>query len=148
MDIKTLFGLEGKNVVITGAGSGMGKAAARLLTDLGANVYATVRRKPLDFPVTKEIRADLGSKEGVDAILPELPNKIEALFLCHGIANSYGKTNALQVQLTNFYSFKYMTEQLLPRIAENGSVNQYRFALVNNHQFLQTPEFPNQYQNC
>jgi NAD(P)-dependent dehydrogenase (short-subunit alcohol dehydrogenase family) len=28
MDIKTLFGLEGKNVVITGAGSGMGKAAA------------------------------------------------------------------------------------------------------------------------
>lgn len=122
MDIKALFGLEGKNVVITGAGSGMGKAAARLLTDLGANVYATVRRKPLDFPVTKEIHGDLGSQAGVDAVIAELPENIEALFICHGISNSFGKTNALQVQLTNFYSFKYMTEQLLIRIADNGSV--------------------------
>ena len=123
MDIKELFGFEGKNVVITGAGSGMGKAAARLLVELGANVYATVRRKPLDFAVTKEIKADLGSKEGIDAVLPEFPETIDALFLCHGISNSFGKTNALQVQFTNFYSFKYLTEQLLPRIADNGSVS-------------------------
>ena len=123
MDIKGLFGFEGKNVVITGAGSGMGKAATRLLTELGANVYATVRRKPLDFPVTKEIPSDLGSKEGVDAVIAQLPEEIDALFICHGISNTLGKTNALQVQLTNFYSFKYLTEQLLPRIKDNGSVS-------------------------
>lgn len=123
MDIKALFGFEGKNVVITGAGSGMGKAAARLLVELGANVYATVRRKPLDFSVTKEIPSDLGSKEGVDAVIRQLPGEIDALFICHGISNTLGKTNALQVQLTNFYSFKYMTEQLLPRIKNNGSVS-------------------------
>lgn len=123
MDIKQLFGFEGKNVVITGAGSGMGKAATRLLAELGANVYATVRRKPLDFPVTKEIPSDLGSREGVDAVIAQLPEKIDALFICHGISNTLGKTNALQVQLTNFYSFKYLTEQLLPRIADNGSVS-------------------------
>jgi len=45
MKIKELFGFKGKNVVITGAGSGMGYAAAKLLVQLGANVYATVRRK-------------------------------------------------------------------------------------------------------
>lgn len=123
MDIKSLFGFEGKNVVITGAGSGMGKAAAGLLTELGANVYATVRRKPLDFPVTKEIPSDLGSKEGVDAVIRQLPDSIDALFICHGISNTLGKTNALLVQLTNFYSFKYLTEQLLPRIKDNGSVS-------------------------
>lgn len=123
MDIKDLFGLNGKNVVITGAGSGMGKAAARLLVELGANVYATVRRKPLDFPVAKEIPSDLGSKEGVDAVIKQLPERIDALFICHGISNTLGKTNALQVQLTNFYSFKYMTEQLLTRISDNGSVS-------------------------
>ena len=33
MDLKGLFGFENKNVVITGAGSGMGKAAARLLAE-------------------------------------------------------------------------------------------------------------------
>ena len=31
MELKSLFGLEGKNVVITGAGSGMGHAAAKTL---------------------------------------------------------------------------------------------------------------------
>ena len=123
MDIKELFGLEGKNVVITGAGSGMGKAAARLLVQLGADVYATVRRKPLDFSVKKEIPSDLGSKEGADAVITQLPERIDALFVCHGISNSPGKTNALQVQLINFYSFKYLTEQLLPRIADDGSVS-------------------------
>ncbi|MBR0373603.1 MAG: SDR family oxidoreductase [Mogibacterium sp.] len=122
MDLKQLFGYEGKNVVITGAGSGMGKAAAKLLVELGANVYATVRRKPLDFAVTKEIKCDLGSKEGIDMIIPELPEKVDALFICHGISNSLGKTNALEVQKTNFYSFKYLTELVLPRIADNGSV--------------------------
>lgn len=123
MEIKDLFGLKGKNVVITGSGSGMGYAATRLLGELGANVYATVRRKPLDFPVKKEIPSDLGSKEGVDAVIAQLPEQIDALFVCHGISNTPGKTNALQVQLTNFYSFKYLTEQLLPRIKDNGSVS-------------------------
>lgn len=60
-------------MLVTGAGSGMGKAAARLLTELGANVYATVRRKPVDFAVAKQIPCDLGSKEGVDAMLAQLP---------------------------------------------------------------------------
>lgn len=122
MNLKELLGLEGKNVVITGAGSGMGYAAAKLLKEAGARIYATVRRKPLDFEVTKEIPCDLGSKDGIDAVIAELPETIDALFVCHGISNSLGKTNALQVQLTNFYGFKYLTETLLPRIADNGSV--------------------------
>lgn len=122
MNILDLFGLQGKNVLVTGAGSGMGKAAARLLTELGANVYATVRRKPVDFPVTKQIPCDLGSQEGVDTMLAQLPDRLEAIYICHGISNTQGNTNALQVQLTNFYSFKYITERLLPRITDNGSV--------------------------
>ena len=122
MELNSIFGLEGKNVVVTGAGSGMGYAAAKLLVELGANVYATVRRKPLDFAVTREIRADLGSQAGADAAIAELPDTIDALYLCHGIANAPGRTNAMEVQLTNFYSFKYLTERLLDRIADDGSV--------------------------
>lgn len=117
-----LFGLEGKNVVITGAGSGMGYAAAKLLKQLGANVYATVRRKPLDFEVTKEIQVDLGNPAQLDYLIEQLPEHIESLFICHGISNTLGYTNALEVQLTNFYSFKYLTEKLLPRINDNGAV--------------------------
>ena len=63
MELLNVFGMKGKNVLVTGAGSGMGKAAARFLTELGANVYATVRRKPVDFSVAKQIPCDLGTQE-------------------------------------------------------------------------------------
>lgn len=122
MDIGGLFGLEGKNVVVTGAGSGMGRAATRLLAELGANVYATVRRHPLDFPVKREIPSELGTREGLDALVAELPPVIDALFVCHGISNSVGMTNGLEVQLTNFLSFRYLAEALLPRMSEGSSV--------------------------
>ena len=122
MDIGGLFGLEGKNVVVTGAGSGMGRAASRLLAELGANVYATVRRHPLDFPVMREIPSELGTREGLDALVAELPPVIDALFVCHGISNSVGMTNGLEVQLTNFLSFRHLTEALLPRMSEGSSV--------------------------
>src|SRR5262245_12154166 len=36
--MRTLFGLEGKNVVIVGGGQGMGEATARLLATLGCNL--------------------------------------------------------------------------------------------------------------
>ena len=59
MDFKQLFGYENKNVVITGAASGMSKSATDLLIKLGANVYA-IDINPIDLPVTKAIQADLG----------------------------------------------------------------------------------------
>ena len=81
-----------------------------------------MRRKPVDFAVTKQIPCDLGSQAGVDTMLAQTPDELDAIYICHGISNTQGNRNAMQVQLTNFYSFKYITEQLLPRIADNGSV--------------------------
>lgn len=119
MNLKKLFGFEGKNVVITGAASGMSKSATELLLELGANVYA-IDINSIDLPVTKAFRADLGKKEEIDRVMSELPEKIDVLFLCHGIA--YFPGQELKVQLVNFYSQKYMTEQLLNRISDHGSV--------------------------
>lgn len=39
MDIRSLFGYEGKTVVVSSGYSGMGYAAVRLLVELGADVY-------------------------------------------------------------------------------------------------------------
>lgn len=119
MDLKKLFGYEGKKVVITGSASGMSKAATELLLELGAKVYA-IDINPIDLPVTKAYQADLSKKEEIDRIVNELPAKIDALFLCHGIAQFPGRE--LLVQKVNFYSQKYMTEQLLDRITDKGSV--------------------------
>lgn len=38
--MKDYFGYNGKVVVVSGAASGMGKAATEMLVDLGARVYA------------------------------------------------------------------------------------------------------------
>ncbi len=119
MDLKKLFGYEGKNVVITGAASGMSKSATELLLELGANVYA-IDINPISLPVTKSWQADLSKKEEIDRVIAELPEKIDALFLCHGIAYFPGKEKL--VQKVNFYGQKYMTEQLLDRISNHGSI--------------------------
>src|SRR5699024_10370470 len=119
MDLKKLFGYEGKTVVITGSASGMSKAATELLLELGAEVYA-IDINPIDLPVKKAYKADLSNKEEIDKIIEDLPTKIDALFLCHGIAGFKGKE--LLVQKVNFYSQKYMTERLLDRITDHGSV--------------------------
>lgn len=119
MDLKKLFGYENKNVVITGAASGMARSATELLIYLGANVYA-VDINPIDLPVTKAFQKDLSKKEEIDSLISELPKKIDALFLCHGIAAFPGKE--LLVQKVNFYGQKYMADHLLSRISDYGSV--------------------------
>lgn len=119
MDLKKLIGFEGKNVVITGAASGMARSATELLLELGADVYA-IDKNPIDLPVKKAYQADLSNKEEIDKVIKDLPSKIDALFLCHGIAAFPGKE--LLVQKVNFYSQKYITEQLLDRISDHGSI--------------------------
>ena len=119
MKLSDIFGFKDKNVFITGAGSGMGKAAGTLLAELGANIYATVRNNPVLFPA-ESIKADLSEKEYIDSVVEQLPEKIEAVFLCHAIAQ-YKHTN-VEVCTANFLSHKYLIEKLLPRIADNGSI--------------------------
>lgn len=119
MDLKKLFGYENKNVVITGAASGMSRAATELLIELGANVYA-IDINQIDLPVKKTFQADLSKKEEIDRVIAELPERIDSLFLCHGIAYFPGRE--LLVQKVNFYGQKYMAEKLLERINEHGSV--------------------------
>lgn len=119
MDLKELFGYTNKNVVITGAASGMSKSATELLLELGANVYA-IDKNEIDLPVKEKFQVDLSNKEEIDSVIEQLPEKIDALFLCHGIAAFPGRE--LLVQKVNFYSQKYMTEKLLDRISDHGSV--------------------------
>ena len=121
MEMKELFGYKNKNVLVTGAFSGMGKAAARLLSELGANVYAVCRRNgrhsELDFPVKKILYADLGIKDDLDQLAEEVPDNLFAVFFCHGIAlNSQGTSyfegsNAMEVMRVNLLSTVYLIER-------------------------------------
>lgn len=117
--MKDVLGYEDKNVVITGAASGMGQAAAELLVNLGANVYA-LDIAEVSAPVRKALRVDMKDGSSIDAALQELPEDIYALFNCAGVPSppfSPGDT-----VLINFVGLRYLTEALLPRICAGGGI--------------------------
>lgn len=120
MDVKKLFGYEGKNIVITGAASGMAKAAAELLIELGANVYA-LDLNEVTLPVTESFQVNMGNKQEIDDVIKQLPDTIEAVFSCHGVAGWPGR--GVEVVTINFVSQRYLAESLLPKIAEGGSIS-------------------------
>lgn len=121
--MKDYFGFQGKTVVVTGASSGMGEAAAKMLIDLGAEVHAcgSGNRSRIKYAPAREYYYDLSEKEALDGLIAALPAHIDALFVCQGI--SMGVNPDLKVMKVNFLSVKYLVEALAPRIADNGSVS-------------------------
>ena len=79
--------LQGKVAVVTGAGSGMGEAIARLFAAEGAKVIAADINKANLDAVTAEIKRDGGEATGVAAnvaIRDEAENIIRAAVTAHG----------------------------------------------------------------
>lgn len=114
-----VLGYQGKNVVITGAASGMGEAAAQLLVDLGAHVYALDIAEVL-VPVAKAIKTDMKDAASIDAAVAELPESIHALFNCAGVPSPpFSCENTV---LINFVGLRYLTESLLPRMGDGAAI--------------------------
>ena len=114
-----ILGYEGQRVVVTGAHSGMGEAAARLLIELGAEVHALDVRE-VGAPVVQSIETDLGRRESIDAALERIPGELHALLNCAGLPGPpFGN---LETVLVNFVGPRHLTESLLPRIASGGAV--------------------------
>ena len=104
--MKDYFGYQNKNVVVTGASSGMGKATAEMLVDLGAKVYA------LDWNVCdvngieKYVHVDLSKKDSIDQAMKELPEHIDSFF---GIAGVSGMKNDFMTTVSiDFIANKYI----------------------------------------
>jgi NAD(P)-dependent dehydrogenase (short-subunit alcohol dehydrogenase family) len=114
-----ILGYQSKNVVITGAASGMGQAAAQLLVNLGAQVYA-LDIAPVSVPVAKAIKVDMKDAASIDEAVQALPQEIYALFNCAGVPSP--PFSATDTVLINFSGTRYLTESLLPRISEGGAI--------------------------
>ena len=114
-----VLGYQGRNVVITGAASGMGQAAAQFLVDLGAQVYA-LDIADMSVPVAKALRVDMKDAASIDAAVTELPQEVHALFNCAGVPSP--PFGALETVLINFSGLRYLTEAVLPRMAQGGAI--------------------------
>ena len=103
--------------VVTGAASGIGKATAELLVDLGADVYALDVQECTVPGIKSYVPVNLAFKESIDEAFAKLPSKIDKFF---GIAGVFGFGFDLVTAFTiNFIANKYMTEAyVLPRLTE------------------------------
>lgn len=88
------FSLEGKNILVTGASSGIGKATAIECAKLGATVYVTARNEARLSLVFNELEtsfgqqhqmilADLSTDEGISKIVDSVP-------MLDGVASNAG----------------------------------------------------------
>lgn len=114
-----ILGYAGKKVVITGCASGMGEAAARLLVDLGAEVYG-LDIGEVKAPVRKAIRTDMKDRASIDAAIAQLPAEIYALFNCAGVPHP--PFSAFDTVMINFVGLRHLTEALMPRISAGGGI--------------------------
>jgi NAD(P)-dependent dehydrogenase (short-subunit alcohol dehydrogenase family) len=115
-----LFRYDGKQVVITGAATGMGNETARLLVDAGANVTA-LDIADVDVADVHSVRADLGDESSIDEAIRSLPDRVDVLMNCAGIPGGTRFT-PLQVMKVNFLGLRKLTESLLPRMPAGGAV--------------------------
>jgi len=87
-----MIGVEGKVVVITGASSGLGEAAARLLADQGATVVLGARREDRLRALTDELTRR-GDK--VLAIPTDVSRRDQVRRLVDGAVEAYGRIDVL-----------------------------------------------------
>lgn len=115
------WGYGGKVCVVTGAASGMGKAAAEMLVDLGGKVYA-LDVNPADTDgLTAFLQTDLSKRESIDRAFAQIPPNIDAFF---GVAGLTGRSTDYATTLTvNYSANRYIVDRFLrERMAEGGSI--------------------------
>ncbi len=110
--------LFGKTILITGVASGIGARAAELAGQMGADVIGVDVREP-SASTSSFIKGDISSAAGVEAIVRQLPNRIDALANVAGLSGSTGVTVTLAV---NFYGLRALSEAVAPRLREGGVI--------------------------
>lgn len=114
----------GKKVVITGAASGMGESVAKLIAELGAEIYA-LDLKEVQGNIEKYIPINLADKASIDFAVAQIPDEIDAVFHCAGIAGStyMGKRfEPMTVVTINYIGAKYFIELLVPKLKEKSAI--------------------------
>src|SRR5688572_27200736 len=114
-----VLGYAGRSVVVTGAASGMGQAAAQILLDLGAKVTA-LDIKSTSLAVDRAIEVDLRDPASIDSAAAQIDGPIDALLSCAGLPGP--PFSELDTMLVNFVGARHLAEQLVPKMAEGSAI--------------------------
>lgn len=105
------FSLHGKQILVTGASSGIGKAIAIACAKMGATVFATGRNEirltetvsQMPLGEHKAIKADLTCEEDIDALVAELP-KLDGVVQCAGVGSRIPCKNISKMDLQHVFA--------------------------------------------
>jgi NAD(P)-dependent dehydrogenase (short-subunit alcohol dehydrogenase family) len=127
-----------KNVVITGASTGIGFATAKAFIRAGANVWITSRNADnlqkaaaqINSPKLKTVVSDTSNLAGIailEKVVAESGNKLDVLFLNAGIAVFAPLEQATEAEFdaqfnTNVKGHFFTLQKLLPHLANGSAV--------------------------
>ncbi len=114
------LGYKNKRVIVSGCFSGMGRATAQMLIDLGAEVHG-LDYKPSDLPLASFNTVDLRDPASIEAGVAAIGGKVDALFNCAGLAGG-GAFPALDTLKVNFIGTRHLTETVLPLMGPGGAI--------------------------
>lgn len=109
---------DGQRVIVTGAASGMGEAVARIVGDLGAEVFALDIKEP-QVAVAKYIETDLRDSVSIDAAVDTIGGPVHKLFGCAGLPQLFP---ALDVMLVNFVGPRHLIGRVVPLMRADGAI--------------------------
>ncbi|WIM89734.1 SDR family oxidoreductase [Candidatus Mycobacterium wuenschmannii] len=118
--MKDALGYEGKSVVVTGAASGMGQAAAQILVDLGARVTA-LDIKPTSVQVDRALEIDLRDRANIEKVAGAIDGPVDGLFSCAGLPGP--PFSELDTMLVNFVGARHLAEQLAPKMPKGSAIS-------------------------
>jgi NAD(P)-dependent dehydrogenase (short-subunit alcohol dehydrogenase family) len=113
------WGYRDRRVVVTGAASGIGRAACQILAALGADVVG-VDVQPIDVDgTTATHHLDLADPSAIDAVADTIGGPVHALFNCAGIP---GTADAWVIASVNFVGMRRLTERLVPHMPPGSAI--------------------------
>ena len=109
---------EGRRVVVTGSSSGIGRALASALVDLGAEVHGTaLSGTGEDLASFRAL--DLTDPASIDAAVSGIGGRVDALFNCAGATPMLAPADVVAV---NFLGTRLFTERVMDAMSAGGAV--------------------------
>jgi NAD(P)-dependent dehydrogenase (short-subunit alcohol dehydrogenase family) len=109
MGLFDAFRYDGKRVLVVGAATGMGAAAAAVALDAGAEVVG-MDFADIKLDGAKKVKVNLAEQASIDRALGELSGPFHAVFSCAGVADG-----TPGIEKINFIGHRYLINQLVAR---------------------------------
>lgn len=118
--MKNLFDYTGKRCLFAGCYSGMGEAAAQIVSSLGGSVVAVDIKRPSGFDFEAFHEVDLADPAAIEQMVSEVAaaGPIDRVFYCAGLPGTFPVVQAISV---NFLGLRHTIEQCVPHMPRDGA---------------------------